>query len=284
MAVVRTLILPPVSLLLLFCIGQLVRRWQPKTGKLISNTALLVLLVMSTCAGAWLLVTPLENLERPLLETKNTDRDQIGFIIFLTKTPDYRSPASAIVLQHRLKLSVDCLAYDINLGAVGFLAGLQLGCSLLNGLNTSKGLVIIGDTNSKQTDRANLHSKHLGDAATAILLEKKEASPINVQLFSQGDGYDSYIIPGGAFRTTEVRKEYELSCVPTVGAFSQLVYDWQKRQQFFLNKIPSSMADFLLNSKSLNATYDALVNTLTATGAKGVLANIPYVNTVPFFF
>jgi len=32
-----------------------------------------------------------------------------------------------------------------------------------------------------------------------------------------------------------------------------------------------------------DATYDALVNTLTATGAKGVLANIPYVNTVPFF-
>lgn len=32
-----------------------------------------------------------------------------------------------------------------------------------------------------------------------------------------------------------------------------------------------------------DATYDALVNTLTATGAKGVVANIPYVNTVPFF-
>ena len=32
-----------------------------------------------------------------------------------------------------------------------------------------------------------------------------------------------------------------------------------------------------------DATYDALVNTLTSTGAKGVVANIPYVNTVPFF-
>lgn len=32
-----------------------------------------------------------------------------------------------------------------------------------------------------------------------------------------------------------------------------------------------------------DATYDALVNALTATGAKGVVANIPYVNTVPFF-
>jgi hypothetical protein len=32
-----------------------------------------------------------------------------------------------------------------------------------------------------------------------------------------------------------------------------------------------------------DATYDALVNTLTSAGAKGVIANIPYVNTVPFF-
>jgi hypothetical protein len=32
-----------------------------------------------------------------------------------------------------------------------------------------------------------------------------------------------------------------------------------------------------------DATYDALINTLTSAGAKGVIANIPYVNTVPFF-
>lgn len=32
-----------------------------------------------------------------------------------------------------------------------------------------------------------------------------------------------------------------------------------------------------------DATYDQLVNTLTSTGAKGVVSNIPYVNSVPFF-
>ena len=32
-----------------------------------------------------------------------------------------------------------------------------------------------------------------------------------------------------------------------------------------------------------DGTYTALVNTLTSTGAKGVVANIPYVNTIPFF-
>jgi hypothetical protein len=32
-----------------------------------------------------------------------------------------------------------------------------------------------------------------------------------------------------------------------------------------------------------DATYDVLVNTLTSAGAKGVIANIPYVNSSPFF-
>lgn len=32
-----------------------------------------------------------------------------------------------------------------------------------------------------------------------------------------------------------------------------------------------------------DGTYTALVNTLTSAGAKGVIANIPYVNTIPFF-
>jgi hypothetical protein len=32
-----------------------------------------------------------------------------------------------------------------------------------------------------------------------------------------------------------------------------------------------------------DATYDLLVNSLTSGGSKGVLANIPYVNTLPFF-
>jgi hypothetical protein len=32
-----------------------------------------------------------------------------------------------------------------------------------------------------------------------------------------------------------------------------------------------------------DGTYTALVNTLTSAGAKGVVANIPYVNTIPFF-
>lgn len=194
---------------------------------------------------------------KQLLESKNIDRTTIGYIIFLSKTPDYRSPATAIVLQGRLNLPPDCLAYDVNLGAVGFIAGLQLGCSLLNGLNTLKGLVIIGDTNSKQTDPTDLFSKHLGDAATAILLEKQEGMPsISTQLFSQGVGYDSYIIPGGAFRTKTDRPNYELSSVPKASDFNKLIYDWNRIHTFFSETIPDGILGFMKETKSQVSDYD----------------------------
>ena len=95
MAVVRTLILPPVSLLILYAIGRLIRFWHPKAGKIISASALIILLMLSTCAGAWLLVTPLENLEKPLLATKNTGAQAIVVLSAgsLALNPEYDNQA-----------------------------------------------------------------------------------------------------------------------------------------------------------------------------------------------
>ena len=170
-----------------------------------------------------------------LLEEKITNRSELGFIVFLTKTPDYRSPASAIVLQHRLQLPIDCLAYDVNLGALGFVAGIQLGCSLINGLNTRKGLIVIGDTNSKQLEDQHPLLAHFGDGATAILLEQAASSTINLATFSQGEGYQSYLLPGGGFRTNERRKAYNLSGLPTASEDHRLRYDQEQLFRFFFS-------------------------------------------------
>jgi uncharacterized SAM-binding protein YcdF (DUF218 family) len=95
MAVVRSLILPPVSLLILFSIGRLIKVWHPRIGKSISNTSLILLLMLSTCAGAWLLVAPLENLEIPLLATKNTGAQAIVVLSAgsLASNPEYDNTA-----------------------------------------------------------------------------------------------------------------------------------------------------------------------------------------------
>ncbi len=95
MAIVRTLILPPVSLLLLFAIGRLIKFWYPRTGKIIGNSSLILLLMLSTCAGAWLLVAPLENLEKPLIATTQTEAQAIVVLSAgsLASNPEYDNKA-----------------------------------------------------------------------------------------------------------------------------------------------------------------------------------------------
>jgi 3-oxoacyl-[acyl-carrier-protein] synthase III len=194
-----------------------------------------------------------------LIQEKNIDVTQIGFIVFITKTPDYRSPASAIVLQHRLGIPMDCLAYDINLGSVGFATGLNLGSSLLSSLSTSLGLIILGDTNSKQTNPKDINSYIFGDAATAILVQKNEVStPITTEIISFGEHYSSYIVKEGAFRTTDKRPNYELSSDPSVSNSNALKFDKNSFSEFIKNKLETLLSDFLEKNSTSFEDYDVI--------------------------
>jgi uncharacterized SAM-binding protein YcdF (DUF218 family) len=76
-AVLRILIMPPVCLLLLIVLGALVRRRWPAAGTLLSRVAVLTLILISTHAGALLLVRPLEDMTAPLASFKNTGAQAI---------------------------------------------------------------------------------------------------------------------------------------------------------------------------------------------------------------
>jgi 3-oxoacyl-[acyl-carrier-protein] synthase-3 len=144
---------------------------------------------------------------RKLLDKKQVNPEDIGVILFLSKTPDYRSPATSIVLQKRLNVPTDCLAYDINMGSNGFIYGLQTGCSLLDSLNKKYALIVVGDTTSKQIAESDPISLTYGDGTSVILLEKKEnAQPIHVETYTDGTGFKSYLVPGGAFRANNLHE------------------------------------------------------------------------------
>ena len=57
-----------------------------------------------------------------ILEEKNIERESIGALIFVAHSTDYRRPATACVLHKRLKLSKDCVAFDISLGCSAFVS------------------------------------------------------------------------------------------------------------------------------------------------------------------
>jgi len=128
------------------------------------------------------------------------DKDDVEALIFVTQTPDYKAPSTAIIMADRLGLGTDIVAYDINLGCSGFINGLLNAYSLLNS-GLKKVLLCVGDVAS---NFAYYKDKNLtplmGDAGSAILIEKKEGFNADFVLHSDGGGYKHLMISDGGCR------------------------------------------------------------------------------------
>jgi 3-oxoacyl-[acyl-carrier-protein] synthase-3 len=110
---------------------------------------------------------------KKLIEENQINRDEIKFLIFVSQTPDYRMPATGILLQERLGLSKDCMALDINLGCSGFIYGLSVIYGLMQSATSGKGLLLVGETRSRvYSDRDRKTAFLFGDAGIACLIDK----------------------------------------------------------------------------------------------------------------
>lgn len=179
---------------------------------------------------------------KKIFDEKNIDKDKVGVIVFISRTPDYRSPATAMVLHNRLGLSKDCIAFDNNLGNAGFLYGIQIVCSLLQGINKSLGLLVIGDTISKQLPDADILAMGYGDSGSAVLFEKKEnATPIFVETYADGTELKSFVLEDGGFRKHSVSSSLNL------------IVDKDKMSIYGAHAIPDAVKHFF---KKTNLTGD----------------------------
>jgi 3-oxoacyl-[acyl-carrier-protein] synthase-3 len=136
-----------------------------------------------------------------ILQNSNINHDEIGALVFLSKTPDYRGPATAMVLQNRLQIPQNCIVYDAPTGNGGFENALNIGAALLDSVQQNFVLVVLGDTVSKQLGIQDFIALNFQDGATAILLEKSQASSeLKIAISTNSKFWSSFIVPSGAFR------------------------------------------------------------------------------------
>ena len=79
-----------------------------------------------------------------LIEELGWDRQEIDLLVFASHTGDYKLPSTSCILQNRLGLSTECMAFDINHGCSGFLYGLSIIANLMSSGNFKKGLLLVG--------------------------------------------------------------------------------------------------------------------------------------------
>lgn len=142
---------------------------------------------------------------KQIMEAGYYTPDEIGVLINITQTPDYRTPSSAMTIQKRLGISKDCLAFDINLGCSGFVYGASLAASILKTSSASKALVTVGDTLARGRKHVKLKRSSntgllFGDASAAMLLEKDADHGFASALMSDGTGHKALSSPYNAWR------------------------------------------------------------------------------------
>lgn len=129
--------------------------------------------------------------------------DDIDVLIFVSQSPDYYLPATAVILQDRLHLKKQCLAFDINLGCSGYIYGLSVISNLLQGGQLKKALLLVGDKSTTSTTYTDKSTYPLfGDAGTATLIEhtKEANSDWHFNLQSDGSGKNAIMIEHGQCR------------------------------------------------------------------------------------
>ena len=137
-----------------------------------------------------------------LIADNNVDKSEIDLLVFLSQTPDYRMPATSIILQDRLGLPQSCVAFDMQLGCAGFCYAMSVVYGMMQNGNIRKALILDGETRSKVYSPKDRRSAFIfGDGGVAALVEKNEKFGKSwFSLNSDGSRYDLIMIKGGGYR------------------------------------------------------------------------------------
>ena len=133
---------------------------------------------------------------KQLMEDSGVDPKSIDVLLFMSQTADYRIPATAPILQHRLGLSNDTLCMDLSLGCSGYVFALSTAYAYANmGLRV---LLLDGETFSKIVNKRDKVDWPLyGDGATATLVENGNYEEATFILRTDGSGKDAVMIRDG---------------------------------------------------------------------------------------
>lgn len=148
-----------------------------------------------------------------LISDLNWQKDEIELLVFVSHTQDYKLPSTACILQNRLGLSKETMAFDVPLGCSGFVYGINIVGSLISSGHIKKALLLVGNTQSVYASPMDKSTSLLfGDGGSATAMEYDEnAEDILCHYLTDGSGYDNLIVPDGGCRNpyNEYSNEYE---------------------------------------------------------------------------
>lgn len=130
--------------------------------------------------------------EKVLAETQ-VDRDRIGVIINTSVCRDYLEPSTACIVHGNLKLSENCLNFDVGNACLAFLNGMDIAARMIEREEVDYALIVDGESSGPITEatiermlgpdidekqfRAEFASLTLGSGSAAMIMARRELAP-----------------------------------------------------------------------------------------------------------
>lgn len=117
-----------------------------------------------------------EQAAKQAIERAGIAKEEIGVVIVSTVSGDYFSPSTACLIQDRLGLSNDIIAFDLSAGCSGLVFGIETLKALMESRKCKYGLVIGSEVLSKKMDMTDRGTCVLfGDGAAAVVVELSDS-------------------------------------------------------------------------------------------------------------
>ena len=123
-------------------------------------------------------------------QKKKISNKEVNGIIYVSQSPSKPLPTRACLLQDKLGLGKNSLAFDINQGCSGFVYALSVATSLIKNDCASRIIILCADYYSKYIPVNDRTSRPIfSDAAAAVIIEKSKENKIEPFIFkTAGDG------------------------------------------------------------------------------------------------
>lgn len=196
-----------------------------------------------------------------LITALNWKKTEIELLIFVSQTRDYILPNTACIIQHKLGLSKNCMAFDIPLGCSGYTYGLSVAASLMANGNIKKAILIVGDVSSYELSFKDKSIYPLfGDAVSITTLEHTGNAQDNMSFHLQtdGNGYQAIIIPDGGIRNPVNASSLELKNYGE-GVWrtnNNLFLDGLKVFEFTIREVAKNIKQLLTNINKEATDFD----------------------------
>lgn len=164
-------------------------------------------------------------------------KNDINALIYVTQSPEFHLPTNACVIQDKLNLNKNIIAFDVNQGCSGFIYGLFLAQQIIKNNSKGKVLLLCSDTYTKNININNKScSTIFSDAASASLISKYKKKNSNFLFYTDGSGAKDLILNYSGFN-------YKKDLSP------ELFMNGRKVLSFTMNVVPDLIKKLIKKEK-----------------------------------